>query len=67
MQISKLSSLQLELLKVYSFEPSNNEMEEIRRLLGSVFAKKLLKRVNENIGEKKITNEQLEKWLNEKS
>ena len=67
MQISKLSSLQLELLKVYSFEPSNNEMEEIRRLLGSVFAKKLLKRVNENIVEKKITNEQLEKWLNEKS
>ena len=67
MQISKLSSLQLELLKVYSFEPSNNEMEEIRILLGSMFAKKLLKRVNENIVEKKITNEQLEKWLNEKS
>ena len=67
MQANKLSYLQLELLKVYSFEPEKNEMLEIKKFLGTFFAKKLVKKVNESIEKNNITDEHLENWLNEKS
>jgi hypothetical protein len=67
MQTNKLSSLQLELLKVYSFEPEKNEMEEIKTFLGTLFANRLLKKINKKIDEKNISIETLENWLNEKS
>ena len=61
---AKLSSLQLELLKVYSFNPTEEELLEIKSYLGKLFAKKLVKNVEEASSKKGITESDLENWLN---
>jgi len=65
MGANKLSDLQLELLKIYSFNPSKEELVEIKRILAKFFADKLTDNVGKAIKEKNITDEDLEKWLNE--
>lgn len=65
MTVGTLSPLQLELLKIYSFKPSEADLLEIKRLLANYFAEKLIKNVDAAIQEKNITNEDLESWLNE--
>jgi len=61
----KLSPLQLELLKIYSFNPEEEDLIEIKRMLGQYFAKKLRRQVDAAIEEKGITNEELDKWAHE--
>ena len=63
--IPKLSSLQLELLKVYSFNPSEEDLVSIKKMLANFFAQKLISKVDEQVKAKNITNDDLEKWLNE--
>jgi len=65
MGAKKLSNLQLELLKIYSFNPSNKDLIEIKEMLANYFANKLTDNVKNAIEEKKITDEDLENWLNE--
>ncbi|HFC00258.1 MAG TPA: hypothetical protein ENJ53_05585 [Phaeodactylibacter sp.] len=67
MGVKKLSELQLELLKVYSFNPSNEDLIEIKKMLATFFAGKLVNNVGEAMKENNITNDDLENWLNEKS
>ncbi|HHH49348.1 MAG TPA: hypothetical protein ENK52_00020 [Saprospiraceae bacterium] len=67
MGVKKLTTLQLELLKVYSFNPSNEDLIKIKKMLASFFAEKLTDNVQKAIEEKNITDEDLENWLNEKS
>lgn len=62
---AKLSPLQLELLKVYSFNPTEEELLEIKRYLGKFFARRLTKNIGEAVKSKGITETDLEKWLNE--
>lgn len=57
----KLSPLQLELLKIYSFNPEEEDLIEIKRMLGQYFAKKLRRQVDSAIQEKGITNADLDK------
>ena len=64
METKKLSGLQLELLKVYSFEPSPEDLRQIKQMLAKFFADKLVGNVQKSIEEKNITDEDLEKWLN---
>jgi hypothetical protein len=64
METRKLSGLQLELLKVYSFEPSPNDLEQIKQMLAKFFANKLVNNVQNSIEEKNITDDDLENWLN---
>ena len=54
MQSQKLNSLQLELLKVYSFEPSKEDLLVIRGFLAKHFSDKLLKNVQNAIEEKTL-------------
>jgi len=61
----KLNSLQLELLKVYSFEPSEEDLLAIRDFLAKHFSDKLLKNVQNAIKEKNITDDDLDKWVKE--
>jgi len=63
----KLSSLQLELLRVYSFNPSDNELIEIKRILAKFFADKLSMIVNKAIEIKGITEQDLDNWLNDEN
>lgn len=60
-----MSPLQLELLKIYSFNLSEADLLEIKRLLANYFAEKLIKKIDAAIQEKDITEEDLENWLNE--
>jgi hypothetical protein len=62
----KLSPLQLELLKVYSFNPSEEELLEIKSYLGKFFAKKLEKNIQAAVERKGIAESDLENWLNGK-
>jgi len=67
MGAKKLSELQLELLKVYSFNPSNEDMVNIKTMLAKYFANKLTSNVQKAMDGNNITNDDLENWLNEKS
>jgi hypothetical protein len=65
MVADKLSPLQLELLKVYSFNPSQEDLLEIKQMLARFFANKLVNEVSKAVEEKEITEIDLESWLNE--
>ncbi|MFM9840967.1 MAG: hypothetical protein ACKVOQ_22055 [Cyclobacteriaceae bacterium] len=60
-----LSPLQLELLRVYSFEPDESELLEIKSMLGKYFAKRLTQLANEAVRTKNISEQELESWLSE--
>jgi hypothetical protein len=62
METKKLSGLQLELLKVYSFEPSPNDLEQIKQMSAKFFANKLVNNVQKSIVENNITDDDLENW-----
>ncbi len=64
METKKLSGLQLELLKVYSFEPSPNDLQQIKQMLAKFFANKLVDKVQKSVEENNITENDLENWLN---
>lgn len=61
----KFTSLQLELLKLYSFEPSEQELEEVRHMLATYFMDRFQSRLDEVAKEKGISDDTLEEWLNE--
>ena len=65
MQNQKLNTLQLELLNMYSFEPKEEDLLAIKDLLAQNFSGRLLKNVQRAIKEKNITEEDLDRWINE--
>jgi uncharacterized protein YjaZ len=65
MQNQKLNALQLELLNIYSFQPKEEDLLAIRQLLARYFSGKLEKNIQRAIEEKNITEEDLDRWLNE--
>ena len=60
-----LSSLQLELLKVYSFEPTEEEIKDIQQILGRYFGDRLTAQVGKAAKQKNITEQDLDQWLDE--
>ncbi|HMZ45338.1 MAG TPA: hypothetical protein PLU36_00905 [Chitinophagaceae bacterium] len=64
---TKFSNVQLELLNLFAHNVSDEELIELKDVLGKRFLSKLSNDVNKAIEEKNITNNDLEKWLNEKS
>jgi hypothetical protein len=60
MVADELSPLQLELLKVYSFNPSQEDLLEIKQMLARFFANKLVNQVSMVVEEKEITETDLE-------
>ncbi|MES2108257.1 MAG: hypothetical protein V4577_05905 [Bacteroidota bacterium] len=65
MQSQKLSSLQLELLKIYSFQPKEEDLLAIKRMLAEYFSDKFLKNIEKAVIDKNITQEDLDNWINE--
>ena len=63
----RLSSLQLELLKVYSFDLSENELIEIKKILGKFFAERLSKMVDKAVEMKGISQLDIDNWLNDEN
>ena len=64
MTTQKLSSLQLELLKIYSFQPSQDDLLAIQRMLAEYFSDKFISKISRAVTEKGITEADLDKWLN---
>ena len=62
---SKLSPLQLELLKIYSFNPTEEELREVKNLLAQFFARRFTEKVAQAAQEKNLTDEDLDNWLEE--
>jgi hypothetical protein len=60
---SRLTSLQLELLKIYTYSPTDAELLEIKDLLAQYFSTKLVTNMGKWGEDNKITDEDLDKWL----
>lgn len=65
MQRQKLNALQLELLNIYSFQPKEEDLIAIKKLLANYFSDKLQKNIKKAIKEKNITQNDLDQWINE--
>lgn len=61
----KMTPLQLELLKIYSFNPTEEELLQIKEILARFFAKRFTERVSKAAEAKGITDADLDRWLNE--
>lgn len=61
----RFSSLQLELLKTFSFEPTEEELREVKHLLAKYFFQRLRNEMAVAAEAKGITNDTLDEWLKE--
>jgi hypothetical protein len=64
-QPTKLSNLQLELLKLYAYPISDEELKDIKKMLADYFAKKLDEEVDKVWKEKGYTQETIQQWKKE--
>lgn len=62
---SKLTNLQLELIKYFRYEVSEEELLEIKRMLAAFFAKRAMDRVDEIWEERGWSDETMDAWLKE--
>jgi hypothetical protein len=62
-----LSNVQVELLKLYSTDLDDRDIEELRDILAAFYADKATGKANAVWDEKGLTEADMKKWLNEKS
>lgn len=62
-----LSNAQLELMKLYSTNLSEKDLDELKTVLSKFYADKAVEEANAIWDEKKLTDADMEAWLNEKS
>jgi hypothetical protein len=60
-----LTNLQLELLKLYSTNLDQKDLVEIKRILANYFVQRAIKEADKIWEEKGLSNEDMDKWLNE--
>jgi len=66
MQVAtKLTNLQQELLKLCSRDVNERELKEIKDLIANYFANKAINSASKMWNEKGLTNDDMDKWLNE--
>ncbi|MCK4842595.1 MAG: hypothetical protein KAT04_12055 [Methylococcales bacterium] len=65
MQTQKLSNLQLELLKVFSYQLDNKQLVDIKELLAKYFAKQATQEMDKLWEENDWDNETMSEWTNE--
>ncbi len=63
---SSLSNIQIELLKLFSTNLSENDMRELKEIIAVFYAQKSIEFANQAWLEKKVTNAEIESWLNGK-
>lgn len=59
-----LSNLQLEILKLYSTDLNVSELKELKNQLAEFYAKRSIENANRVWKEKDLTNDDMDKWLN---
>ncbi len=65
MNVQTLTDLQLELLKLYSTNLDQRDLLEIKRMLAHFFAPRAIKEADRIGEEKGLSDEDMEKWVNE--
>lgn len=66
-QTTRLTNLQLELLRLFSREIHHNELLEIKRMIADYFSKKLTTEAEKIWDEKRMTDDDMDQWLRELS
>jgi hypothetical protein len=62
-----LTNVQIELMKLFNTNLSENELAELKDLLSRFYANKAVAEANAILDEKGLTDEDMDRWLNEKS
>ena len=62
-----LSNVQMELMKLYSTGMSDTDLNELKNVLSKFYADKAITAADKVWNEKGFTNNDMDKWLNEKS
>jgi hypothetical protein len=62
---SQLSNVQIELLKLYATDLSEEDLQELKNQLAQFYARKSIQAANEAWQQKGLTQEDMDKWLNE--
>jgi len=65
MQASRLSNVQQEILKLYSTELSETDINELKLQLAHYYAQKAISQADKLWDEKAYTAEDMDSWLNE--
>lgn len=66
-QPTKMTNLQLELLKIFSRDVSTDDLLEIKRMLAEYFAGKLGGETGKIWDKKGLTDDDMDRWLKELS
>jgi hypothetical protein len=64
-QSQKLTSLQLELLKVFSYQPSYEQLMDIKNILANYFANKATHEMDKLCEDNSWDDSTIEQWLGE--
>jgi len=62
-----LNNVQMELMKLFSTGLNDNDLADLKRLLAKFYSDKAISQANEIWDEKGLTDEDMDKWLNQKS
>lgn len=65
MSQKSLTNLQLEILKLYSTDMSEEELNELKKLLADNYARKAISEADKIWNEKNLSDSDMEKWLHE--
>lgn len=60
-----LSNVQVELMKIYSTNISDNDLQELRDVLAQFYARNAIANANKAWEEKQLSNDIMEQWLDE--
>jgi len=61
-----LNNIQVELLKLYSTNLSDKDLEDLKNVLAEFYSDKVISQANEIWDERGLTDADMEAWLNEK-
>jgi hypothetical protein len=62
-----LNNVQLELLKLFTTDLSDRDLEELKGILSRFYSDKAISKANEIWDERGLTDADMEAWLNKKS
>ncbi|MBX2916222.1 MAG: hypothetical protein KF856_13210 [Cyclobacteriaceae bacterium] len=62
-----LSNVQVELLKLFSTNLSENDLKELKILISRFYSQKAIKEADKLWDQKDYSNKDMDKWLNEQS
>ncbi len=60
-----LTNVQLEILELYSTELTEEDLQELKRILAHFYAKRAIQEADRIWDERGLTNDDMEQWLNE--